>query len=191
MRNRFRTSTLLGGLASVSAILLSVTAQAQVIPNSSRPEVFERQNRFKDNRPTVGGASPITTAKPAKKPIAGSAQFVLKTIKIEGATAYGEAELKPLYAAKLGTKITLDDLGDIAADITAYYRNHGYILTRAVVPPQRAEGGAVTIRIVEGYVSNVKLQGDVGNGRKLIQAYADKIRAAKPLDAATLERSCC
>lgn len=183
-----KISTLAWTTFSLVATLSASTALAQVIPNSSRPGLFERQYRIEPQRPGVGGAPVISTPKAEKKTIAGSVQFTLKSVKLEGATVYGEEELRPLYASKIGEKISLEDLNDIATDITSYYRNHGYILTRAVVPPQRAEGGAVTIRIVEGFVNDVKLEGDVGNGRPLLRAYADKIRAAKPLNAAMLER---
>ncbi|MFM9889676.1 MAG: ShlB/FhaC/HecB family hemolysin secretion/activation protein [Rickettsiales bacterium] len=182
------SSLALAGFSLVAALGASTALAQSIPPNSSLPNVIERQNRIETLRPGVGGAPVISAPKAEKKSISGTAQFTLKAVKIEGGTVYGEEELKPLYANKIGEKISLDDLGDVAADITSYYRNHGYILTRAVVPPQRAEGGVVTIRIVEGFVNEVKLQGDVGNGRPLLRNYADKIQAAKPLNASTLER---
>ena len=177
---------------SLATVVVATNAFAQAVPSSlpssARPDMIERRNDLQDMRPDVGGAPVVSMPKRAAKPISGSAQFVLNGVNIEGSTVFSAEELKSVYSDKIGQKISLDELGAIADDITAYYRNKGYILTRAVVPPQRAEGGNVTIRIVEGFVSDVKLQGDVGTGRALLQQYADKIRQAKPLDSKTLER---
>lgn len=162
-------------------------AYAQVLPGSARPDAIERQYRIEQERPEVGGAPLIETQEPQAKDIRGGVAFDLNGIEIENGTVFGEAKLKHLYEDKIGTQVTLGELNAIASDITNYYRNKGYILTRAVVPPQRAEKGVVTIRIVEGFVNDVRIEGDAQDS-KPIQAYADKIRASKPLNASVLER---
>lgn len=169
------------------ALLVSSTALAQVIPNQARPEFIERRNRIEDVRPALGGAPLITLPEQDDKPIAGGVEFTLKGIRLQNATAFSEKDLKPLYAKKIGKPITVAGLNKIAADITAKYRNAGYILTRAVVPPQRAEAGVITIRIVEGFVNEVRFNGDAAED-SVVQGYAAKIRASKPLDAKDLER---
>lgn len=180
-----RTLLITSTMFSVAA--LSSAALAQVIPNSARPDTVERQYRIEGQRPTVGGAPLISMPEQEAKSIAGGVKFKLVDIRLEGATQFKADTLRPLYEKKLGTQVTLSELNAIAADITAYYRNRGYILTRAVVPPQRAQGGIVTIRIVEGFVNDVKIQGDRADDPQ-IRKYADKIRASKPLDAKALER---
>ena len=187
MKHPLMTRLLAG--AAFSLFSGNALALPATIPNSVRPDTFQRQNEIEDQRPAVGGA-PIVTDETVKAKHSGStATFELKGIKLEGATVYTEEQLQPLYANKLNTKITLDDLNQIAADVTAYYRNHGYILTRAIVPPQKESNGVFTLRIVEGFVNEVKLTGDVGKGNDdLLNAYADKIRNAKPLNSEKLER---
>ncbi len=162
-------------------------AYAQVLPGSARPDAIERQYRIENQRPDVGGAPLIETQEPQAKEIRGGVAFDLNGIEIENGTVYGESQLKHLYKDKIGEKVTLGELNGIANSITTYYRNNGYILTRAVVPPQRADKGIVKIRIVEGFVNEVRIEGDAQDS-KPIQAYADKIRASKPLNAAALER---
>jgi hemolysin activation/secretion protein len=169
------------------ALLSGASAWAQAIPDSARPSAVEDQYRLHDEQPSVTRAPLISTPEEHAKHISGGASFKLTHINLEGDKTFGEEQLSPLYRDKLGTTITLDDLNEIADSITTYYRNHGYILTHAVVPPQHANDGMVTIRIVEGFVSNVKVQGDKAEDPQ-IRAYADKIRASTPLDAAVLER---
>lgn len=175
--------------AAFPAFSQVVPGYGSALPSSSRPDIVERQNRIQTERPEVGGAPLINAPVRDGKKTGSGPSFVLNNIKIEDSTTFSEDELKTVYADKIGTSIALDELNSIADDITAYYRNKGYILTRAVVPPQRAEKGVIRIRIVEGFVNEVKLQGDISSeNASLIKEYAEKIRGAKPLNAATLER---
>lgn len=188
MKHTFRFFTLSTATIVAGSLAASV-AVAQTVPNTARPSVVERQNRIEAPRPEVGGA-PIVSA-PARSNRAASSgpSFVLNGIKIEGATALTKSEIESVFKDKVGSKITLGGLNEIADDITNLYRNEGYILTRAVVPPQSAKGGQFRIRVVEGFVNEVRLTGDVGKGNdELLQAYADKIKNTKPLSSEALER---
>lgn len=173
-------------LTSSILALLPATAEAVVVPDTARPETIQRQLKM-ENRPTVGGKQIITIQDQDGKPIKGGATFELKEVQLEGASQFSPEELKQFYQDKIGKKITLGELNKIASDITAYYRNKGFILTKAVVPPQRINKGIVKIKIIEGFVSDVQLRGDVGGADSVLYSYAEKIKASKPLDAATLE----
>ena len=114
--------------------------------------------------------------------------FKLDQLQLDGVTVYNSDELKSVYGSKIGQTITLADLYGIAADLTRKYRNDGYILTQIVVPPQTIEGGTAKLQVVEGYVSQVNVQGS-DKGIELIQRYADKIKANKgATNVADLER---
>lgn len=176
-------------LSSAALLAVAASASAQTVPNAARPDTIEQQNRIKFERPDVGGAPLVSEPVRESKKAAGGASFSLKEIRLEGATAIDKTEIEALYADKLNSKISLDELNGIAADITNLYRNKGYILTRAIVPPQRAESGVFTLKIIEGFVNEVRLAGDVGKGNdELLQQYASNIKNAKPLNAAALER---
>lgn len=171
-------------------MLFSAAAQAAapivVPPGSARPELVDRDYRDID-RPSVSGAPIVNTPDEQATGIESDISFELKNITFEGLTRFTEEDLKPIYRDKLGTRITLGELNGIVNNITAFYRNKGYILTRAVLTPQRIEGGVVAVRIVEGFIGAVRIEGDAGKSG-LIQRYADKIKNSKPLNAETLER---
>ena len=103
-------------------------------------------------------------------------------------TVYSDEELASLYEDRLGRKVALAEVFGIADAITARYRNDGYILSRAILPPQTIEDGAVTIRIVEGYIDEVRIEGEVRGERALLDAYAAKIKRSRPLSIGDLER---
>lgn len=116
--------------------------------------------------------------------------LTLKAVSFDGLTVYSEAELRNLYDSMVGQKISLADVYGIAAALTNKYRNDGYILTQVVVPPQTISSGAVKLRIVEGYIDSVTVQGDLkGSERKLIESYAEGVRRASALNGNALEQA--
>lgn len=176
--------------ASLSMTLLPAAAYAlpATIPSVAQPSKATDRLQIEDARPAVGGESVITLPdESGNKILKDGATFVLKNVNIEHLTVFKADELRADYAQYLGKPVDLNTLNQIAAKITAHYRNAGYILSRAVLPPQKITGGTVTIRIVEGYVDKVQFEG-LTHKSSLLEGYADHIRNAKPLDAATLER---
>lgn len=117
-------------------------------------------------------------------------KFNFGGLKINGANVYSEDELYGIYKDKIGTEISLADLYAIANQITLKYRNDGYILTQAVVPPQTIASGVVQLKIVEGFISNITIQGGAENESavRVIREYADHIKAGGALNLAEMER---
>lgn len=179
-------------LTSVSLIALAACAFAHSayaqVPSTAEPGRQDQRFRVIDERPDVSQAPVVEDGSGASKPLKGDVNFTLKSVKIEGNSVFSDSELEQFYGSYIGQKVSLNTLNKIANDITAHYRNNTYILSRAVLPPQRIEGGSVIIRIVEGRVDNVRLEGDVGSNGGVLQGYADKIRASQPLSSNMLER---
>lgn len=115
--------------------------------------------------------------------------FILKDIKTEGVTVYTQTQIHALYADRLGQKISLADLYDIASAMTSQYRNDGYILTRVIVPPQTIDDGIARLRVVEGYVDKISVSGGQDSARPLIESYASRIRQDGPANIRDIERS--
>jgi hemolysin activation/secretion protein len=167
---------------------LSSIASAQIVPGTVLPGQIERQFQ----------PLPTPRAKPSEKlgpaPLqtppsnAAEIRFTLKSVTIEGATIFSEGVLRGYYERYLNREVSLADVYAIANAITARYRDDGYILSQAIIPPQSVEGGGVRISIVEGYVADVTIEGDLGGRQSLVDAMVDKIKKARPLQSATLER---
>lgn len=121
-------------------------------------------------------------------PEAETVRFALTKITIDGATVYSESDLIPYYQNLLGKEIALADVYRIANAITARYRNDGYILSQAIVPPQRINDGVIRLRAIEGYIDKVRIEGDVHGPRGLLEAYGNKIKRSRPLRSDVLER---
>jgi hemolysin activation/secretion protein len=119
---------------------------------------------------------------------AEAVRFALTGLDIDGVTAYRSDLIEPLVGDLVGKEISLADIYAAAAAIERHYREDGYFLTRVMVPPQVIEGGRVRILVLEGYVSEVTYQGDVGPVQERIASYVDQVLAERPLKLATLER---
>ncbi|CBS90073.1 ShlB/FhaC/HecB family hemolysin secretion/activation protein [Azospirillum lipoferum] len=182
-----RLSALL--LASV-AVTLPVLAQSvpPVLPPSLDPNRLEQ--RFE--RPAVPQSVPeIEMPEPEKAPPPRDAERItltLNEIRIDGNSVYDTGSLSALWRDRLGKPVTLVDLYAIRDAITARYRNDGYVLSQAVVPAQRIRDGIVRLQVVEGYVSDVVVQGEAADRLDLLRRMGEKIKASRPLRMADMER---
>jgi hemolysin activation/secretion protein len=115
---------------------------------------------------------------------ADKVRLQLDSIATEGASVYSPQDLAPLTQPYIGHEIALADLFTLAQAITAKYRADGYILSRAVVPAQRI-GKTARIIIIEGFVSEVRID---GREDARLAAYGQAITRSRPLRASDLER---
>jgi hemolysin activation/secretion protein len=169
---------LLAGLSS---------AWAQVLPSpvEPRPPIEERIEPPPPERPLEVPQLQLPGRAP---PGAEQVRFTLSDVTVAGATVYPPDVIRGFYAPKLGSQVTLQEIFDIAAALETKYRDDGYILTRVVVPAQRIEAGRVQLRVVEGYISEVKVSGDVGPVRELVERYVTKITQSRPARIEDIER---
>ncbi len=163
----------------------------QFIPGSAQPGVIN--NTFAPAPPSYA-VHPNLPARPeAPGNLLGTAaqkiKFKLTKIILEGNHVYSDQQLALLYQDKINKVITVQQLMDIVHSITIFYRDNGYILTRALIPPQHVANGIVRIRIVEGYISHVTVIGNPKGAQPLIQAYGDNIVHSRPLRLKDLERN--
>ena len=115
--------------------------------------------------------------------------FKLVDLKIEGAVTIPAEHFRPLYQNLLGHDVTLGDVLGVAEAIENEYRAEGYPLVRAFVPPQHVSDGIFTIRIVEGFVSSVTVEGGPPATQVTIKNYLDPVVNERPLRIGTIERA--
>lgn len=133
---------------------------------------------------------PITVVPPsmAVPPGAEKVRFVLRAIVVKGATVYSGEALQALYADLIGTEISVARLFELAEQIQRKYRDDGYFLARVIVPPQTASNGVFELQVIEGYISGVRIEGDVGWVKPRIQAYLDRITHIRPVREQDVDR---
>jgi hemolysin activation/secretion protein len=112
-------------------------------------------------------------------------------VRIEGVTVYDDATLRTLYGDVVGTTAPRARLDEIAQSLQTRYREDGYILTLVRGEFQRTAGGQVefVIRAIEGYISDVKLDGDIGPAGLLALQMLQGLTGKRPINNRDLERS--
>jgi hemolysin activation/secretion protein len=178
-----------GARLSVAAAFVVGWSSVAVAQQSAGPAQVEPRLKPTPAPPSTG--APIHIPVPTTAPVAPSeagVRFTLSAVDFQGGGVLSRDRLETLAKPYIGKPVGLADVNDLAAKVTAAYRAAGYILTRAVVPPQRFSDGRLTLRIVEGYIDQVRIQGDAGGAKHLLEAYGRRIQAARPLTRAVLER---
>ena len=92
--------------------------------------------------------------------------FVLKSVEFDGATLFSEDELLKIFADSLEHKISIADLQSLVDQVSAKYRDAGYLLSQAFLPEQEIESGQVRIKVSEGFVGELEVLGDIDSYSK-------------------------
>ncbi len=175
--------TLLCLLAAGTAVRAAPpTLPGSVEPGRDRPVPTAPQPRIEyDFRIEAPHRSPVPRDVDA-------IHFKLRDLRIEGAKTLPVSRLRPFYRDLIGKDVTLASIFDVADAIEQAYREAGYPLVRAYVPPQRVSDGVFTIRVVEGYIAAVAVQGGTPAVQDRIRAYLAPALLSHPLKLGLIER---
>ncbi|WP_085640933.1 MULTISPECIES: ShlB/FhaC/HecB family hemolysin secretion/activation protein [unclassified Pseudomonas] len=180
-------------MASLLFFGLSCTALADTLPS------FLNSNETIRNLPVPNlpadayrpSAAPLQVPEPgatAAQPLMMGTKIHLKTVQIEGGTLYPLNELAAIYQPLIGRESSLADLIEATRSISRRYQQDGYLLSYAFLPQQSFDDGVARVVLVEGYVRDVQVQGDIGRVKGLLDRLAAKIQAERPLTRKTFER---
>lgn len=116
-------------------------------------------------------------------------KFKLVDIRIEGTKTLPASQFRPLYQGLIGKEISLANIFDVADGIEKEYRDAGYLLVRAYVPPQHVSDGIFTIKVVEGFVESTSVEGADPATARIIKGYLTPVLNQTPLQRASIERA--
>jgi len=177
-------------VAALAMVSFSFAAIAQIVPPSDQPG--RERERFQLPTPPLAqpGGAPIAVQGAEAPPGADKVTLVIRHIRVVGSTVYSAEELAALYQDLVGRTVTLKAVYDAAQRITTKYGADGYVLSRAIVPPQELDpkGADVRIQVVEGYVEKVEWPPALSKYVDFFSDYAAKITAQRPANIRTIER---
>lgn len=174
-------------IASISVANAQLAQQSVVADPGRADDRISKQRLVPQAGPKINIKAVALQNAPAG---AENIKFNFGGLRIDGVSTYTEDELARIYEDRLGQEITLADLYGIANQITLKYRNDGYILTQAIVPPQTIDNGIVDLKIIEGFIDEVMIQGGDAKASELktITEYASHISTGGALNVANMER---
>ncbi len=175
----------------VLILLAEAAAWADVLPGSAMPEQVSKALTQQHRQVKTGSIPTLAAPKEETSPVGAQAEkikFQLNGVVLEGNTVYSTAQLQPIYQDKLHKIITVKDLFAIVQELTNYYRNNGYVISRAILPPQHVKGGVVHIRIIEGYIGNVDVSGTPKGAKCYVLGLGRRIGECRPLQIKRMEK---
>jgi len=135
--------------------------------------------------PEVGPGGRVGPAAPAAvAPGAGS--VAVRGVAFEGATAFPPDRLAAAAGPLTGPAVPVASLEAARAAIVSLYREEGYpfVTADAVV----GADGVLRFRVTEGYVSEVRLEGDIGPAGTQVLRFLNRLVGVRPIAIAALER---
>ncbi|MBF0484192.1 MAG: ShlB/FhaC/HecB family hemolysin secretion/activation protein [Candidatus Omnitrophica bacterium] len=87
-------------------------------------------------------------------------KVLISTITVEGVTLLKDYEWQAIVAPYENKELTMKSIQMIADLISDKYRQKGYVTSRAYIPPQNIKEGKLIIRVVEGKLGSVKIEGN-------------------------------
>ena len=141
-------------------------------------------------QPTRSARAPSIQAPSESQPLIEGAEKIKLTLNkviISGNTVYSSAELQAIFLPYYHQEITLAKLLVLVDNLTNKYRNDGYILSKAYLPPQEIKEGVVQVNVIEGYIAKVEVTGQPQWVDPIVLKYGKRVQNVIPLKMADLE----
>ena len=84
----------------------------------------------------------------------------VERFQIEGNEVFNSQELASVLAPFTNKPLSFSELLQARTAITEYYTKRGYITSGAYIPLQKLEDKVVEVRVIEGYLEDIKIMGD-------------------------------
>ena len=123
--------------------------------------------------PAADGADPV--------------KITVRDLRVSGNHVYSAPELVDIARFRPGSELSLGDLREMAARITAHYRSHGYFVALAYLPQQEVKDNVVTIAVSEGQYRNVTVNNTSKLSDRVARGSLDGLNSGDPIVLAPLE----
>ena len=139
-------------------------------------------------RPVAPQTQLPTPAATEAQPLLMGTKVTIRKLQIDGGTVYPLKEMAQAFEPLIGHETNLAQLIEATRSITRRYQEDGYLLSYAFLPQQTFEGGLVQVVLVEGYIRDYQVQGEIGPVSSYVDKLAEKLKAERPLTRKTFER---
>ena len=113
------------------------------------------------------------------------AVHAITSVAVVGVTAFPKSAVDALTGNLTGPAVPEGQIEASRAALVDLYRSHGFVYTtvQAVI-----QGSEVRFQVIEGYITDVKLDGDIGPAGTLVLKFLRHLVGQVPLKASELER---
>lgn len=183
--------------AALAAALCVGQAQADTLPSSG--------TLFDSNRPALRPADKVQSAPTGRVRIEAqrdddsstaptaegpSVRMQVSSFRLSGNHELTDAQLQEQLLPYRNRELDLNGLREAARQVTALYRERGYLVARAYLPAQEIQNGVVTIGVQEGVIGQVRTEPDwnVRLREGMQQRFVDALKPGTVIREQDLER---
>ena len=174
---------------ALAVTLYGPSAFAQTAPDAGR--------LLQESRPPLT-PPPVSTPGPAiqgqQRPhtdlpsVTSDVRVHVDRFEFVGNAAISTATLRQALAASVGKDLNFGELTQVVEAVEAVYKNAGFFLAQAYLPPQKIREGVVEISISEGRLGEARLEGESRVASSVVFGYLDQLPKDTPLTLPLLER---
>ena len=149
-------------LLVVFAVFLPVSVRAQ-LPESVSPGAVQKSlEGRKSVSPGLQKEIPLELPRHEKggKRIQKGVKILVRRFEFKGNKVLSGSYLEGIVKGYLNRELSFSDLEEVCRKIEAVYREKGYFLAQAIIPPQEVKGGVVVIKVLEGRLGKVEVEGE-------------------------------
>ncbi|MFC6348909.1 ShlB/FhaC/HecB family hemolysin secretion/activation protein [Stenotrophomonas sp. CW117] len=153
MLTKRKTSCLLASLclSPLAAMAQTPPTAGQILQQAAPPP------------PMPANTAPRTVVEEIAPAQSGNGEYVpVSGIRFSGNRVFDDTVLQSLVAGAFLPRMQMEELEALALRVTRHYRENGYLVARAWLPPQDISGGIVTIAVLEGQLGQVRLNDTAG-----------------------------
>jgi len=175
--------------------ILNQRKVAQNLPPIAPPENLQpdsNQNRFLQPVPTPSPAPnptespvlPTPTSEPT--PDVNVVPIQVNRIEVIGSTVLSSEQLNRITKPFEGSTVSFQELTSVIDEINQLYLEQGYTNSRSILEPQTIANGIVQIRVVEGTLEKIEVEGTQGLNPNYVRSRVN-LGVGTPLNTTKLE----
>ncbi len=143
-------------IAIIANLIIATSAiAAPDLPDPANLPRFETQPSLPIISPTIEKKE--DSKYPAPLPENLGIKVNVNSLKFSGNKNVSDAVLSNLLKEYLGQSLGIKELNQMAALVTSYYRQHGFMLAQAYLPEQDINQNTLEIAVIEGYLGELRL----------------------------------
>lgn len=164
---------------------------AEVTPDAGR--VLQETQQLSQPKPPASSALPPIQAPAPVRPPSAAARADDVRVKVTHFTFTGNdalsAEILQAALAQWAQRsLNFGELMQAVEAIEARYKEAGYFLVQAYLPPQKIRDGAIEISVAEGKLGEARLEGESLVNPDVVFKYLDRIPKGQAVTMANVER---
>ncbi len=146
-------------------------------------------------QPTVPLQSPAPDITEPTKPVTTPVSPGLQEVRVKvtgfsftGNSAISDEVLQKTVADSQNKSLNFGELIGVVDKVEALYKQSGYFLAQAYIPPQKIKDGIIEITIAEGRLGEARLEGESRIKPEIVYGYLDRLPKGSAIKLSDIER---